>query len=92
MSRLRQNHWAAVKYILRYLKDSMEKCIYYGKGDLNLHGYCDSDMAGDVDTRISTYGYIYTLVDGALLWCSRLQQIVALSTTEAEYILACKGF
>ena len=70
----------------RYLKGTKEKCICYGYGDLNLHGYRDSNMAGDVDTRKSNYGYIYTLIGRAISWCSLLQRIVALSTTEAEYI------
>ena len=86
MSQLGRSHWAAIKSILRYLKCTQEKNICYGKGNLNFHSYCDSDMAGDVDTRKSTYGYIYTLGGGATSWCLRLQQIVALSTTEAGYI------
>ena len=60
-SQPRQSDCAAVKSILRYLKGTKEKCICYGKGNLNLHGYCDSDMAGDVNTRKSTQGNIYTL-------------------------------
>ena len=43
-------------------------------------------MAGDVDTRKSTSGYVFTLAGGAVSWCSRLQKVVALSTTEADYI------
>ena len=48
-------------------------------------------MASVVDTRKSTSGYVYTLASGAISWCSRLQRIVALSTTEAEYILTTKA-
>ena len=53
--------------------------------------FCDSDMASDVDTRKFTSGYVYTLASGAISWCSRLQRIVALSTTEAEYISATEA-
>eukprot|EP00253_Pinus_taeda_P008669 PITA_08669 len=43
---------------------------------------------GDLDKRRSTSGYVLTLAGGAISWMSKLQNIVALSTTEAEYIVA----
>eukprot|EP00253_Pinus_taeda_P033813 PITA_33813 len=46
------------------------------------------DFAGDLDKRRSTSGYVFTLAGGAISWMSKLQNIVALSTTEAEYIAA----
>ena len=61
------------------------------KGPLELKGFCDSDMAGDVDTHKSTSGYVYTLAGEAISWCSRLLRVVALSTTEAEYISATEA-
>ena len=51
-----------------------------------MKGFCDSDMASDVDTQKSTSGYVFTLAGGAVSWCSRLQKVAPLSTTEAEYI------
>ncbi|KAE8711604.1 Detected protein of confused Function [Hibiscus syriacus] len=42
--------------------------------------------AGNVDIRRSTAGYVYTLEGTAVSWVSQLQKIVALSTTEAEYV------
>eukprot|EP00253_Pinus_taeda_P034861 PITA_34861 len=50
--------------------------------------YVDSDFAGDFDKRRSTSGYVFTLAGGAISWMSKLQNIVAFSTTEAEYIAA----
>lgn len=50
--------------------------------------YCDSDFAGDLETRKSTTGYVVMYCGGPIAWCSRKQPIVALSTTEAEYIAA----
>jgi len=58
-----------------------------------LERFTDADMARDVDTRKSTTGYLYTFAGAAISWVSRLQRIVALSTTETEYIAtieACK--
>lgn len=46
----------------------------------------DSDLVGDLDQRKSTVGYVFTLGGTTITWASRLQKIVALSTTEAEYI------
>ena len=78
-------HWNAVKSIMRYLKGTKNKCLCYGKDPLELKGFCDSDMAGDVDTRKSTSGYVFRLASCAVSWCSRLQKVFSLSTNEAEY-------
>ena len=86
-----KKHWEAVKWILRYLKGTSKLCLCYGGGDPILEGYTDADMAGDLDNRKSTSGYLYTFAGGAVSWQSRLQKCVALSTTEAEYIAAAEA-
>ena len=45
-------------------------------------------MAGDVDRRKSTSGYLFRFLEGAISWQSKLQKYVASSTIEAEYIAA----
>jgi len=54
-------------------------------------GYTDSDWAGDKVDRKSTHGYVFTLFATAVFWKSQKSSTVALSTTEAEYIGACKA-
>ncbi|TXG46384.1 hypothetical protein EZV62_028112 [Acer yangbiense] len=47
-----------------------------------------SDYAGDQDDRKSTSGYVFMMGSGAVSWSSKKQQIVTLSTTEAEFVAA----
>lgn len=48
-------------------------------------------MADDLDKQRSTTSYVFTFVGAAINLISRLQQVVALSTTEAEYVALTKG-
>lgn len=86
-----KEHWAAVKWILRYLRGTSRICLCFGRGEPMLDGYTDSDMAGDVDSRKSVSGFMMTFAGGAVSWQSKLQKCVALSTTEAEYIAITEG-
>ncbi|KAE8735884.1 hypothetical protein F3Y22_tig00000329pilonHSYRG00358 [Hibiscus syriacus] len=54
-------------------------------------GYVDSDYAGDLDNRRSTIGYVFTLGGGPICWKSTVQSVVALSTTEVEYMAASEA-
>ena len=56
-----------------------------------LQGYVDSDMAGDIDGRRSTTGYVFTIGGTTVSWISKLQKVVALSTMEAEYVAATEA-
>eukprot|EP00253_Pinus_taeda_P034672 PITA_34672 len=51
-----------------------------------LHVTIDYDWAGDLDQGRSTSGYVFNLFGGAVSWMSKKQSVVALSTTEAEYM------
>jgi hypothetical protein len=47
--------------------------------------YSDSDWAGDKDNRKSITGFIIFLLGAPILWRSKVQASVALSSTEAEF-------
>ena len=49
-------------------------------------GYSDADWGGDADNRHSTTGNLFLMAGGAISWLSKKQAVVALSTSEAEYI------
>ncbi|WRX22751.1 Reverse transcriptase [Theobroma cacao] len=80
-----------VKWILRYLRGTSRLKIYFGIGKLVLCGYTDSNMAGDVDFRKFTSGYLITFAGGVVDWQSRLQKCVVLSTTKAKFIAATEA-
>jgi hypothetical protein len=87
-------HWLALKRLLRYLrKTSHSSLLYSGSSSSSsltykLEGWCDAEWAGDIDTRRSTTGYLFKLNGNLLSWHSKKQQVVALSSTEAEYVAA----
>ena len=58
---------------------------------MKLWGYVDADFSSDIDSRKSTTGFAFTLGGIAISWASNLQNIVTLSTTEAEYVAATEA-
>jgi hypothetical protein len=81
-----REHLRAAKHVLRYLQGTADLTLVYKRRNSGLIGYTDADWAGDLDERRSTSGYLFTLNDTAISWRSKLQDTVALSTVEAEYI------
>ena len=61
-----KEHWVAVKWIMRYLQGTSKMSLCFGKGEPIIDGFTDSDMAGDVDSRKSTSGYLITFAGGAM--------------------------
>lgn len=82
-------HLMAAKRIFPYLKETLDFEFLYNKGKMpSISGYSNSDYAGDIHDRKSTSGNVFILSSGAVLWSSKKQPIVTLSTTEAEFVLA----
>jgi len=54
-----------------------------------LIGLVDSDWAGDSIKRKSMTGVIIMLAGGAIAYKAKYQEVIALSTTEAEFVAAC---
>lgn len=86
-------HWTALKWLLRYLKGSAHLGLVFSacNDGVVLNGFVDSDFAGNIDNRKSTTSYVFTLCGTCISWKSQLQPVVALSTTEAEYVAATKA-
>ncbi|KAE8675254.1 hypothetical protein F3Y22_tig00111689pilonHSYRG00088 [Hibiscus syriacus] len=81
-----KEHWNTVKRILRYIKGTSNVALCYGGSNLLINGYVDSDYTRDLDKNKSTTRYVFKVVGAAVSWVSKLQSVVATSTTEAEYV------
>ena len=55
----------------------------------NMHAMVDSDWAGDTKHRKSVSGIVLKLAGGVLLYKTKYQDTIALSSTEAEFAAAC---
>jgi hypothetical protein len=90
MQRSTTEHQQAVKRIIRYVAGTLDHGLYYPRcpGATHFVGYSDSDHAGDTDTSKSTSGVLFFLGKCLVSWQSVKQQVVALSSYEAEYIAA----
>jgi hypothetical protein len=82
-------HLMAVKRIFRYLVHTPNLGLWYPKGfTFDLLGYSDLDYADCKVDRKSTTGTYQFLGRSLVSWSSKKQNLVALSTTEAEYVAA----
>jgi hypothetical protein len=86
-------HWQAAKHVLCYLKGTVDHKLMYRPSDAlePFITYSDADHGGNPDNRRSTGGYVVKIGTGAVSWSSKLQSLIALSMTEAEYISAVEA-
>lgn len=83
-------HWEMLKRLLRYLVGTDSLGLLFKKSKLEgenaLLGYVDADYAFNIDNRRSQIGFVFTWFGTAVSWKSCLQHVVALSTTESEFL------
>ena len=89
------SHKTAVKRICRYLQGTKDNVLVFNPSKkLVVDCYDDADFAGlwgheDPQDRIcarSRTGFVVTLANCPLLWVSKLQTEIALSTLHSEYV------
>jgi len=85
-----EDQWKAAMWILKYLKGTKSMGILY-KPDTEevsetLIGFSDSDHGSDKRTRKSTSGCLFTYNGAPVIWRSKKQTCVALSSAEAEFV------
>ncbi|KAJ9565943.1 hypothetical protein OSB04_001909 [Centaurea solstitialis] len=78
----------SVSVTSRYQQNPGEPHWVDVKNILNVIGYSDASFQTDRDDFRSQSGYVFILNGGAISWKSSKQDMIADSTTEAEYIAA----
>lgn len=86
MSNPEWEYWQAVKWIRRYLKGTRSLRLCFEQSRLAIEGYVTPIIRVIKKTRKSTTNYICTISSGTVSWISQLQNIIVLSSTEAEYV------
>jgi hypothetical protein len=86
--------WQGDKWLGRYLKGTSDKGLISRPNVSSFQVFVDSDFAGNWDrsttrndktTARSRIGYIITYAGYPIVWASKIQQEIALSSTEAEF-------
>ncbi|KAF8623821.1 hypothetical protein AX17_007280 [Amanita inopinata Kibby_2008] len=78
-------HWNALKCVYQYLKGMLDYWLVLGGDKEDVVGYTDAD-GSSTEGRCAISGYVFLINGGAVSWSSKRQDIVTLSTTEAEYV------
>ena len=86
MSKPTRRHWEQGKRVLRYLKGTMDYGITYDSSSSPFPTAWQDASYGDGPDMRSRTGFVVNMCGAAVLWGSRLQPSVALSTVEAEYM------
>jgi hypothetical protein len=82
----------ATKRILRYIKGTIDLRLMFPRKDAGQKvGYIDANWARDLDRRRSTTGLLCNLGCSSIMWNSKLQPSVALSTMKMEYKVLADG-
>ena len=84
-------HLSYLKRILRYIAGTVTLGLEYPRSvqtlsPLSIAAHVDADWGGCRATRKSTTGYVITINGAPIVWRTRRQTIIALSSAESEYI------
>ncbi|MBW0516092.1 hypothetical protein O181_055807 [Austropuccinia psidii MF-1] len=84
------NHWKAFIHVIRYLRGTSSVCISYKQGVIHdAVAYSDADWGNCQLTRRSVSGHLILFNQGLVIWKTKKQPTVSLSSAEAEYKLLC---
>ena len=79
-------HWEALKRVITYLGSTKNYWLTFGgKEKGKIQGFCNADWASQQHRHLVS-GFSFHFGQGVVSWSSKKQAVVALLSTEAEYI------
>lgn len=81
-------YWQAVKWNLQVPSQDLTLCVSYHNRDFRLTGFSTVDWTNVKDKWNATIGDVFLSRGGPILFCSKKQSCIALSTVEPKYV-AC---
>ena len=82
----RPAHWEGLKQLINHLGSTKNLWLTFGGQKKTLvEGYCDANWAGQRHQH-SISGFSFHFRIGAISWSSKKQNVIALSSMEAEYV------
>ncbi|KIK75509.1 hypothetical protein PAXRUDRAFT_92474, partial [Paxillus rubicundulus Ve08.2h10] len=86
----KQMHWEAAKCVFQYIQATKDMELRFDgievSMDMDFQGYSNAGWSQDPYNSCSTSRFLFLSNRGAISWSSKQQSMVALSTTESEYI------
>jgi hypothetical protein len=80
-------HWEATKRVFHYLAGTKDYELTFGSECHDLEGFTDADGAMQ-EHHHAISGYTFLSDGGAVSWSSKKQELITLSTAEAEFVAA----
>ncbi|MBW0519954.1 hypothetical protein O181_059669 [Austropuccinia psidii MF-1] len=84
------NHWKAFMHVLRYLRGTSNVCVIYKRGVIDeAIAYSNADWGNFQVTHGAISGHLITFNQGLVIWKTKKQPTVSLSSAESNYKLLC---
>ncbi|MBW0526310.1 hypothetical protein O181_066025 [Austropuccinia psidii MF-1] len=77
-------HWGILDHVMGYLLKMQSHQLMLRPGNISLNQWSDAGWGGNLEH--SQMGFMLKLGDAPILWASKWQGVVALSTCAAEYV------